>query len=153
MLSAWRGTFIVGMVPNLLLLFHPPAPKSSKARRPQFRLSSWLCFAKSSLDFLGVRGDGNQGFEVSKTKVTGHEERWELFACSSPRWTTVAPEIGNCFGTYMRQEGGSTEKQAWSLFLSKPWHRTHTTGHLPGPVQAVTGQIQSGEFFWEFWIG
>lgn len=79
----WRGTFVVSKVPNLLLLFLPPTPKSSEARRPQSLLSSWLCLAKPRLDFPGVRRDGNQGFEVSKTKVTGPEERCEQFACSS----------------------------------------------------------------------
>lgn len=79
MLSAGDGgmkrDLVVNMVPNLLLFFYPPTPKSPEARRPQSLISSWLCFAKSRLDFPGVRGDGNHDFEVSKTKVTGLEER------------------------------------------------------------------------------
>ena len=112
MLSAWRGTFIVSTVPNLLLLFHPPTPKSSEAGRPQFCLSSGLCFTKSSLDFPGVRGDGNQGFEVSKT-----EERWEQFACSSPRWTTVAPEIDNVLEHTWGRKAGVLRSKHGLCFL------------------------------------
>lgn len=51
---------LVSTVPNLLLLFHPPTDAELEDPGPP----SWLCFAKSRLDFPGVRGDGNEGFEV-----------------------------------------------------------------------------------------
>ena len=124
----WRGTFVVNMVPNLLLLFYPPTPKSPEARRPQSLLSSWLCFAKSRLDFPGVRGDGNHDFEVSKTKVTGLEERWQQFACSS--------EMENYFGTYMRQEGGGVLRTASMVFVSFQSLAQNTYHRVPARTYA-----------------
>lgn len=131
----WRGTFVVSKVPNLLLLFLPPTPKSSEARRPQSLLPSWLCLAKSRLDFPGVQRDGNQGFEVSKTKVTGPGERCEQFACSSwdgePFWNI-----------YMRQEGRGTENSKHGLcFLPNLG-----TEHIPQGICKDPGKLWQGRY-------
>lgn len=131
----WRGNFVVSKVPNLLLLLLPPTPRSSEARRPQSLLSSWLCLAKSRLDFPGVRKDGNQGFEVSKTKVTGPEERCEQFACSSwdgePLWNI-----------YVRQEGRGTENSKPGLcFLPNLG-----TEHIPQGICKDPGKLWQARY-------